>query len=370
MKQFSVMPKITMLELCDEFIREYHINENDLIFTIEAAWTAHFQNVNAGTVVYIEKYGRGEPTDEMIEAISRDIKRPYDRVIAIGGGTVLDCSKLFALKETVPVTDLFDKKIPAVKDKPLLLVPTTCGTGSEMTNISILEFKRRHTKFGLAADALYADEAILVPELLYNLPYKVFAASSIDALIHSLESYLSPKATPVSKMFSAEAMRMILNGYKKIAAEGRDVLKSLLSDFSLASTMAGIAFGNAGCAAVHAMSYPLGAEFHIPHGEANYAMFTGVFRKYMEINPDGIIRELNGIMADVLNCQASGVYEEVEQLLGSAILPKKALREYGMTKAQILEFTDSVITNQQRLLSNNYVFLDRNALIEIYTRLF
>jgi 4-hydroxybutyrate dehydrogenase len=370
MKQFSVTPKITMLNTCEEFIKEYNIGENDLVFTIEITWTTYFKNINAGTVIFIEKYGQGEPTDEMIETIYRDIKKPYNRVIAIGGGTVLDCAKLFALKQTSPVTDLFDKKIPAIKDKTLLLVPTTCGTGSEMTNISILEFKQRHTKFGLAVDELYGDEAIIVPELLYKLPFGVFAASSIDALVHSVESYLSPKATPISKMFSVEAMKMILNGYKTISSAGRDMLKGLLPDFCLASTMAGIAFGNAGCAAVHAMSYPLGAQFHIPHGESNYAMFTGVFKKYMEINPNGAIKELNEIIADILECNPKDVYEEIEKLLNSAILQKKSLHEYGMTKEMIEEFADSVIENQRRLLGNNYVFLDRAALIDIYTKLF
>lgn len=370
MKQFHITPKITMLDTCDEFIREYVINENDLVFTIEVTWAAYFQNVTAGTVIFMEQYGRGEPTDEMIEAICQDITKPYRRVIAIGGGTVLDCAKLFALRQTSPVTDLFDRKIPAVKEKPLLLVPTTCGTGSEMTNISILEFKQRHTKFGLADDALYADEAVLVPELLDKLPFHVFAASSIDALVHAVESYLSPKATPISQMFSVRAMTLILNGYQQIAAEGKGILKELLPDFCLASTMAGIAFGNAGCAAVHAMSYPLGAQFHVPHGESNYAMFTGVLKKYREINPDGAIKDLNKMMAKILDCDAANVYEALENLLDTAILPKKSLHEYGMTTPMIEEFTDSVIANQQRLMSNNYVFLDREALIDIYTKLF
>lgn len=370
MKQFSIIPKITTLNTCDEFLEQYKIGKDDLVFTIEVTWEEYFKSADAGSVIFIEKYGIGEPTDEMIDAICADIKKPYKRVIAIGGGTVLDCSKLFALKQTLPVGDLFDKKIPIIKDKPLILVPTTCGTGSEMTNISILEFKQRHTKFGLAADELYADEAVIVPQLLYKLPFKVFAASSIDALIHSVESYLSPKASTISKMFSVEAMKMILNGYKRLNSEGKDILQSLLPDFCLASTMAGIAFGNAGCAAVHAMSYPLGAEFHIPHGESNYAMFTGVFKKYMEINPNGKISELNNIMADILECNISEVYDKIEELLNSAILQKKSLSEYGMTKEQIEIFTDSVIANQQRLLGNNYVFLDRDALIDIYKKLF
>ncbi|MCD7855039.1 MAG: 4-hydroxybutyrate dehydrogenase [Clostridiales bacterium] len=369
MKEFSVSPKIFMLKDCNEFIKEFKIDENDLVITIEVTWNTYFKDIKVGTVIYIENYGVGEPSDEMIEAAAADIKKPYNRVIAIGGGTVIDCAKLFALKNLLPVTDLFDKKIPAEKEKELVLVPTTCGTGSEVTNISILEFKRRHTKFGLADKALFGDYAVIVPELLYKLPFKVFAASSIDALVHSAESYLSPKATEISKMFSVKAMTMILNGYKKIEKEGREVLKSLLPDFCLASTLAGIAFGNAGCAAVHAMSYPLGAEFHVPHGESNYAMFTGVFKKYMEIKPEGDIRELNKIIADILGCEVSSVSDSLEALLNGSILKKKSLSEYGMRDNQIEEFTDSVIANQQRLLNNNYVFLDRNTLIEIYTKL-
>jgi 4-hydroxybutyrate dehydrogenase len=99
-------------------------------------------------------------------------------------------------------------------------------------------------------------------------------------------------------------------------------------------------------------------------------MFTCVFKKYMEIAPDGGIKELNEIIAAILECAPEGVYEEIETLLNSAILQKKPLHEYGMTEKMIEEFADSVIANQQRLLANNYVFLDRAALIDIYTKLF
>lgn len=370
MKQFAVMPRITMFETCGQFLDQFKIGPDDLVITIEVTWETYFKDVDAGTVIFIEKYGRGEPNDEMIEAMAADITKPYSRVVAIGGGTVLDCAKIFSLKTILPITDLFDKIIPAVKDKPLVLVPTTCGTGSEVTNIAILEFKKRHTKFGLATDEMFADDAVLIPQLLYKLPFPVFAASSIDALVHATESYLSPKATPFSQMFSVKAMTMILTGFKTIRDEGKESLKGLLPDFCVASTMAGIAFGNAGTGAVHAMSYPIGAQFHVPHGESNYAMYTGVFRKYQEKNPGGAIAGMNVIMADVIGCAPDDVYDELEKLLNESILQKKALHEYGMKEEQIEEFTDSVIANQQRLLVNNYVFLDRDELIEIYTKLF
>lgn len=370
MKQFLVMPNITMFDTAAEFAASYEIGQDDLVLAGKSAWKRCFAGVQAGTVLFIGDYGRGEPTDEMVERIASDVKRPYRRVIGIGGGSVLDIAKLFALEQTLPVGDLFDKVVPAKKNKELVLVPTTCGTGSEVTNISILEFPKRHTKFGLAADALYADEAVLIPQLLEGLPFHVFAASSIDALVHATESYLSPKATPFSQTLSVQAMTMILRGFRTIRDEGREILPSLLADFSVGSTMAGMAFGNAGTGAVHAMSYPFGAAFHVPHGEANYTLYTGVFQKYQEKKPDGAIADLNRIMADVIGCDPDGVYDVLEELLNTSILQKKPMHEYGMTRDQIEAFTDSCIANQQRLLANNYVPLDREEMIEIYSKLF
>ena len=97
---------------------------------------------------------------------------------------------------------------------PILEVPTTCGTGSEMTNIAILALTRRNTKKGLAHDSMYADAAVLIPELLKHLPFRFFATSSIDALIHAMESSLSPRSNETLRLFSYRAISMILNGYQ------------------------------------------------------------------------------------------------------------------------------------------------------------
>ena len=139
-------------------------------------------------------------------------------------GTILDVAKLFALKTVSPVVKLFNKELEIVKDKELILVPTTCGTGSEVTNISILELTAINSKFGLAVDELYPDKAILIPELLAGLPMKYFATSSIDALIHSIESFTSPKGNDFTRMFSLNAMDMILKGYREIAKNGEESL--------------------------------------------------------------------------------------------------------------------------------------------------
>jgi len=238
-----------------------------------------------------------------------------------------------------------------------------------VTNISILAFNGRHSKLGLAVDELYATDAVLIPELLRGLPFRFFATSSIDALVHSVESSLSPKATPYTKLFGYKAMEMILKGYQKIARDGEEARFPLLGDFIVASNFAGLAFGTAGCAAVHAMSYPLSGTFHVAHGEANYALFTGVLKNYMEIDPNGKISELNRFLAGLLGCGTERVYDELEKLLGR-IIKKRALHEYGATQEMLEEWTGSVLRTQGRLMQNNYVPLDAERVLKIYRELF
>lgn len=373
MQQLMIRPTIHKFDTAKEFAESFAIGEGDLVLTNQYIYEPYFGSMNLGCdVIYQEKYGSGEPSDEMAEAIYHDIyadgKAAPKRIIAIGGGTIIDLAKLYALKQTTPILDLYDGKIPVEKDKELILVPTTCGTGSEVTNISILALKSRGTKKGLANDAMYADAAVLVPQLLEGLPDYVFATSSIDALIHAIESSLSPKGNVYTRMFGYKAIEMILNGYKVIRDEGMEARKPLLSDFMIASNYAGIAFGNAGCAAVHALSYPLGATYHVAHGESNYAMFTGVMKNYMELKMDGEIAKLNRFLADILECPVRYVYEELEKLL-NVLIPKKALHEYGVTEEELSEFADSVMENQGRLMANNFVELDRERVYKIYKEL-
>lgn len=367
MKQFSLVPKIMLMEDCDAFCDHFHIGEKDLIITSHSIYKPYFENkTGAATVVLRGLYGSGEPTDEMVEAIYTDIKAlSYDRVIAIGGGTVIDMAKLFALENLTPVVELFERKIKLTKSKTLIIVPTTCGTGSEVTNISILELKSKNTKLGLAADELYADFAVLIPELIEKLPFSVFATSSIDALVHACESYLSPKATPISQNFSVQAIRMLLEGYQHIVTQGEQSRQELLESFLLASTYAGVAFGNAGCAAVHAMSYPLGAMYHVPHGEANYTTFIEVFKMYQKLRPMGAIEMLDQLMADILKCKKDNVYDALEALLNK-ILIRRPLKDYGVTQQALEIFTDNVMTKQGRLMANNYTTLDKEQVYGIY----
>ena len=290
-------------------------------------------------------------------------------VIAIGGGTVIDIAKVLAVSDGEGVDDLYDKAPDLEKKRELIIIPTTCGTGSEVTNISIMARTRIGTKLGLVSPAMYADYAVLIPQLLEGLPFKVFAASSIDALVHAVESALSPKATPYTKLFGYKAIEMIIRGYQTIAKKGPESRFSLLNDFLLASNYAGLAFGTAGCAAVHATSYPLGGKYHVAHGESNYAMFTGVLKNYMELRRDGEIAVLNQYLADLLGCMTNVVYDELEKLLDQ-ILPKRPLREYGVTREDLPVFAHSVVTEQGRLMANNFVPLDAARVLKIYTELY
>jgi 4-hydroxybutyrate dehydrogenase len=369
MKKFTVEPVVYLFDNCRVFAEEFQVGDGDLIFSSNAIYESHFAKLDlVADVLYKDSYGNGEPSDEMIEAIYADMKKSYKRIIAIGGGAILDIAKFLALSKISPLNDLLDRKLEIVKDKELILVPTTCGTGSEVTNISILEITSQKAKQGIADDQMYAESAVLIPELLNELSYHFFATGSLDALIHAMESSVSPKATPYTKLFSHRAIVMILRGYLELAKSGQDARFPLLKNFLLAANYAGIAFGNAGVGAVHAMSYPLGGKYHVPHGEANYALFLGVFRRYMSISQTGAIAELNRLMAQILGCKVADVYAKLGELLNT-VLPLKPLREYGVKEQDIPVFTANVVEKQGRLTANNFVELSAGDITAIYEEL-
>lgn len=371
MKELVLKPALYRFETCGEFAREFKLGKEDLILTNRYIFEPKFGGLNTGAqTVFQEEFGAGEPTDRMADDILRAAEKAgAKRIVAIGGGTVIDLAKVLAVADGGDVDALYENMEGLTKNRELVIVPTTCGTGSEVTNIAILNRTRIGTKMGLVSDCMYADSAVLIPELLDGLPYGVFATSSIDALVHAVESGLSPKATPYTRLFGDRAIEMILGGYRVIAEKGPGSRRELLGDFLTASNYAGIAFGTAGCAAVHAMSYPLGGKYHVAHGESNYAVFTGVLKNYMELKSDGAIAELNLLIAGVLGCGTGAVYGELEKLLGR-ILPKKALREYGVTEQDLTDFTRSVMTTQGRLMANSFVPLDEARVLKIYRELY
>ena len=321
-------------------------------------------------VRFKSSYGKGEPTDAMVDALLEDFRKTNcNRIIAIGGGAVIDMAKILMLDGNAKAAEYYQRKVPLKKVHSLIAVPTTCGAGSESSNISIAEILEMGTKFGLADNTIYPDYAVLIPKLLTELPYDFFATSAIDALIHAIESYVSPRANLYTRMFSEKAMEMILKGFKSIAENGPEYRFELLDEFLTASDLAGIAFGNAGTGAVHAMSYPLSGAYHVTHGEANYQFLTEVFKHYQAGNPNGDIKVLNTFLADVMGCNADDVYEKIEELLGQ-IISKKPLHEYGMKEEEIESFAVSVEKTQQRLLNQSYVKFSVEEMMEIYRALY
>lgn len=373
MQAIKIIPKIHLFDTFKEFSDEFMLGEKDVVLTNTWLYEPYMKPLGIDKVNYIfqEKFGAGEPTDVMMDQIYEEMKKyDYDRIIAFGGGTIIDIAKVLSLKVTGPVEDLFQGKVPPQKDKQLIIIPTTCGTGSEVTNVTIAHLHSIDVKKGLANDEMYADHAVLIPETLKGLPYPFFVTSSIDALIHCAESFLSPKANEFSQMFSLKGIEMIMKAYRQIIDKGEEERFNHFRELLIASNFGGIAFGYAGCAAVHALSYSIGGAFHVAHGEANYQFFTEVFKLYAQKQPSGKITQISEIFAQILGCKPEeDVYGKLEAFLGK-LINKKPLSEYGMSKAQIQEFTASTIENQQRLLANNYVPLSEEDIKGIFTRLY
>lgn len=371
MREILIKPQLNKFSTFREFAEEFHLGERDLVFTNEFIYIPFMKDCGLNCkFVFQEKFGAGEPTEEMITDIFAALDpRDYDRVIAIGGGAIMDLGKLLTLKRNGSVHDLYFKLVDVIPEKEMIALPTTCGTGSEVTNISVAIVRDENgktTKLGLVSDLLIPGTVCLIPEFLKTLPYAPFASSAIDALIHAVESYLSPsRATMTSELFGVKAMELILEGFRRIGENGPEARFAYLDEFLTAACYAGLAFLQAGCATVHAMSFPLGGTYHVPHGEANYALFGKVLEKYDAIKPDGKITEFKKTISRILGGSEEDAIANLAAL-EEKILHLKPLREYGFREEDIELFADSVLKNQQRLVINSYVPLTRELIVEIY----
>lgn len=363
-EQFKIAPTINMYNSFKEFVSDKRLGSDDLVISNRIILEKYFVSSDA-ILIDLYEFGNGEPSDRLVDAISFALKdKSYSRVIGIGGGTILDTAKLFALENPMPITPLFEGQVPVKKVKETIMVSTTCGTGSEVTGISILELTSINTKKGLASPQLYANEVAIIPELIETLPDYVFATSSLDALVHAIESLLSPKATFFSKAYSTQAIDLIIKGYVAIQANPAN-RKSHLNDFLIASTCAGIAFDNAGCATVHALSYPLGAKYHVAHGESNYSLLMSVLNFYNARSNSPALTRLKSQLADLLCCKIDEAFDKLGLLL-EKILPLKSLSEYISNEVELFEFVESVQKNQGRLLANSHIPMNFESLLTIY----
>ncbi len=371
MREILIKGQLNKFKTFKDFSEEFNISERDLLLTNEYIYNPFIKELGLNCqIVFQEKFGDGEPTEEMITDILNAIdENSYDRVISVGGGAILDIGKILSLKRTGTVHQLFFKEAEVISEKDTVAIPTTCGTGSEVTNISVAivrDSKGDTTKLGLVSDLIIPQNVCLIPEMLKTLPYEPFASSAIDALIHAVESYLSPaRATMTSELFGVKAMELILEGFRRIGKDGPDARFDYFDEFVTASSYAGLAFLQAGCATVHAMSFPLGGTYHVPHGESNYALFGKVLEKYNEIDPDGKIADFKKTIARILGGSEDDALDNLA-VLEEKILHLKPIREYGFKESDVELFADSVIANQQRLVINSYVPLTRELIMEIY----
>ena len=247
-REIVIAPTIYKFDTFGAFAEEFKLGERDVVLTNEFIYKPFMEELGLKSkFVFQEKFGAGEPSEAMIQTMYEAIPYDsYDRVIAVGGGAIMDLCKLLGCKRPTSVHELYFKREPVVHEKEVIAIPTTCGTGSEVTNISVAIVKDEKdgkltggdTKLGLVSDDIIPNKVCLVPDLLKTLPYKPFAASAIDALIHATESFLSPhRKTVTSEMFSVKAMEMILEGFRRIALEGPDARMDYLGEFVHASLL-------------------------------------------------------------------------------------------------------------------------------------
>ncbi|MBC7142341.1 MAG: iron-containing alcohol dehydrogenase [Rhodobacteraceae bacterium] len=241
----------------------------------------------AGVAVVLFKDVAADPPEAVIHDAVREAKEArIEGVIGLGGGSSLDVSKLVAVlalgqEELRGMFGVGNAKGPRL---PLILVPTTAGTGSEVTPISIVT-TGSNEKMGVVSPVILPDIALLDPELTLGLPPHITAATGIDAMVHAIESYASANANnnPVSRMLATQALTLMGRSVLRAVQVGSDI--EARSDMLLGSMLAGQAFANSPVAAVHALAYPLGGHFHIPHGLSNALVLPHVLRFNAKTSP-------------------------------------------------------------------------------------
>lgn len=236
---------------------------------------------NSGLKVTIYSDVQADPPEAVILAATDSAKKSHiNGVVGYGGGSSMDVAKLIALlanpAQTQNITEIYGVNNVTGKRLPLIQVPTTAGTGSEVTAVAIVTTGET-TKMGVVSPILLADAAILDAELTIGLPAHVTAATGIDAMVHAIESYTSAiKKNPYSDMLAREALRLLDQNLQTAIHDKKNLVAR--ENMLLGAMMAGQAFANSPVAAVHALAYPLGGHFHIPHGLSNSLVLIEVMR--------------------------------------------------------------------------------------------
>jgi alcohol dehydrogenase class IV len=274
-------------------------------------------------------------------------------IIAVGGGSVIDVAKLVSVLNTdkYTVKDLLETPSIAKKTIRTMMIPTTAGTGAEATPNAIVTVPEKSLKVGIVSNEMIADYVILDAEMIRNLPRPIAASTGIDALAHAIECYTSKKANPFSDLYSLSALEIIIKNIEA-ACDGDMNAKS---NMLLASFYAGVAITTSGTTGVHALSYPLGGKYHIPHGVSNAIMLMPVMRfnepyiRHLLANVYNRLWPFSNIEKD--EEKSALVLDHIEKIIRYLDIPQ-SVRSFGVNKEEIDELVKGGM-EAKRLLVNN-----------------
>ena len=322
----------------------------------------------AGVEVTLFDQVQADPPEEIVLQAAQQA-RGKTGVIGFGGGSSLDVAKLAALlaASNQPLAEAYGIGNAQGPRLPLVLVPTTAGTGSEVTPISIVTTGASE-KMGVVSPLLLPDLALLDPEVTLGLPAHVTAATGIDAMVHAIEAYASVNANnnPISRALAVEALglmgRMLLRAVQK--PDDLEARTGML----LGSMLAGQAFANSPVAAVHALAYPIGGHYKVPHGLSNALVLPHVLRFNAQVAPEAYAALLPHVFPDLPAmsvAEAALQFAESMADLSRACGLEQGLRDMGIAR-EALPILARDAMNQTRLLVNNPRPVDEAAALKIY----
>lgn len=314
----------------------------------------------------------GVEPDPRIEVVEKSVqlakKEGIDLIIGFGGGSSQDIAKVTSIMitNTGKIDSYFGVDLVPNSGIPVILVPTTAGTGSEVTPIAILSDTKEKLKKGIVSAYLFPEAAIVDPKLTIGLPPSVTAFTGMDALTHAIESYYSINATDLSDLLAFRAMELLSKNIRMAFAHGENLVAR--SNMMEGSLLAGIAFANAGVGAVHAFAYPLGGEFHLAHGLTNTLMLPYLMRYNILGCPSKFAQ-----MAKAFGEKVEGISELVgaeiavrfvERLSDDLRVPRR-LRDVGIPEDAIPRLAEAAM-KVTRLLANNPRKLTLGDAVAIY----
>lgn len=286
-------------------------------------------------------------------AVAKDFNP--DIVVGLGGGSALDISKVTAVMLTNggAVEDYFGMELVPKPGLPLVLVPTTAGTGSEMTSICVLSDTKNEVKKGVVSEHMYARVALLDPELTVGLPPHVTATTGMDAYVHAMESYTGVRASFLTDTLNIQAIRMIAQNLRRAYANGNDI--EARTQMLQASCVAGMAFSNTQNGLDHALALAIGGRFHLPHGLLTAFICPWVMEYNLMACPDKFINIAEAFgenTAGLPKMEAAGLAVKAIKSILDDLKISYRLRDYDVPKEAFPELAKATV-GAARLLSNN-----------------